>query len=476
MNIRKTIALGVVLLVAVFYLLKVNQPQRRLTLESNRPLSESSVRDFSRVRVEQAENSSPFALVRAQATVPKIEVGGVESARSWTLQEFPGAAIDEGGLNSVLTSLRSLSLEGPLNEKKLSKDLSVYGLNQPRLTIIAESSAGERVEVSFGKKSEYLQQRYVMVSGRTGVYLVDEGTFAILNKSSKDIRSKTPLTLVESDVREFSLDSKAGHVEVAQPTVGEWRVTSPGAYEASARAVSDFLSAIRTASVAEFIDDGRGRLPEYGLDAPIVKVVSRQREGSALPILEASFGKGKDGALYFTYQGAPSVFKGNTDISGALTKGVNDFREKRLWKLSARDIDRLVSSGSADTPVDVKAGDVDWTVNGKVGDPVFVEQLLSDIAAVEAHSFTTDVPPDAFVSPFLVLNLTKKGDSGEKLVLTVGKETKVGQETLRYGRLGDSKEAVLLRDIEAKRITPHEEALSLRATPAPVATAAPQKP
>jgi hypothetical protein len=474
MNIRKTVALGILLVVAVVYLTKVSEPRRRVALESNRPLSEINVPDFSRVQIAQGETGTAFTLVRQDAAARKVEIGTVESTDAWSISEFPGAMIDQSGLNVVLTTLRSLTLEGPLNEKKLSKDFAVYGLDKPRLTVVAESSTGEPTEVSFGKKSEYLQQRYVMVSGRSGVFLVDENAFATLNKSSQDIRSKTPLAVVESDVREVSIDSPAGHVELSQPTVGMWRITKPAAYEASSKAVSDLLNSLRTVQVAEFIDDGRSRLAEFGLETPIVKLLVRQHDGVARPLTEATFGKGKDGGVYFTYPGAPSVFKATADVTGALSKGASDLREKRLWKFTFRDIDRLVSSGSADTPVDIKAGDVDWTVNGKVGDPVFVEQVLNDIAQVEAHTFTKDVPPDAFVNPFVVLTISTKGDASQKFVLTVGKETKVGQEVFRYARLGEGEEAVLLRDVEAKRIVPHEGALMLRATPIPTPSVSPK--
>ncbi len=465
MNIRKTLILGVVLLLAALYLTKVWEPRRRIASESSRPFSEVTFSDFSRIRIEPGEEVAAYSLLKPEVAAKKIEVGGVESAVGWSIAELPGASIDGAGLNVVINALRTLTLDGPLNEKKLSRDFSVYGLDKPRLTVIVESPSREKTEVSFGKKSEYLQQRYAMVSGRSGVYLVDEASFAALNKNSQEIRSKTPLAIVEADVREVDVQSAGGQIGISQPTVGEWRITKPSSFEASPTSVSEFLTAIRTLQVAEFIDDGGGRLGEFGLSNPTIKLTINQRQGAAMPSLDASFAQGKDGALYFTYAGSPSIFKATANISAALTKTVSDLRERRLWKLSARDIDRAVSSGSADTGVDIRATNVDWSVNGKVSDAVFVEQLLNDIAQLEAHSFATHVPVDAFAAPFLVLTITKKGPTPETLVLTIGKETQVGKETLRYARLGGAEEVVLLRDVEAKRIVPHAEALVERPTP-----------
>ena len=470
MNIKKTLILGIVLLVATLYLTKVSEPNRRIASESGRPFSEVAFADFSLIRIQPGESVASYTVFKRDRSDNKIEIGGVESADGWAIAELPGASIDVGGLNGVITTLRTLTLEGPLNDKKLSRDFSVYGLDKPRLTVLVESPSHEKTEVSFGKKSEYLQQRYVMVSGRSGVYLVDEGAFAALNKTSQELRSKTPLLVVEADVREVEIQSPSGPVSFTQPTVGEWRITKPTSYEASAKAVSELLTSVRTLQVSEFVDDGAGRLGDFGLGAPIIKLSIKQRQGTVMPSLEASFGTGKDGAFYFTYAGSPSVFKATADISAALTKTVSDLREKRLWKLTSREFERVVSSGSADNAVDIRATSVDWSVNGKVSDAVFVEQLLNDIAQLEAHSFATNVPVDAFASPFLVLTLTKKGPTPETLVLTIGKETRVGQETLRYARVGTSEEVVLLRDVEAKRIVPHEGALIERPSPAGGAT------
>jgi hypothetical protein len=189
MNIRKTLILGIVLLVATLYLTKVSEPNRRIASESGRPFSEVAFTDFSRIRIQPGEGVPSYTVFKRDRSDNKIEIGGVESADGWAIAELPGASIDVGGLNGVITTLRTLTLEGPLNDKKLSRDFSVYGLDKPRLTVLVESPSHEKTEVSFGKKSEYLQQRYVMVSGRSGVYLVDEGAFAALRSSVQRRRS-----------------------------------------------------------------------------------------------------------------------------------------------------------------------------------------------------------------------------------------------------------------------------------------------
>ena len=463
MNMKKTLLMAVVLVCATVYLTRVSEPGRRAAQESVTPFSEWNQKVLTSIRIERAQGSgAPYTLV---SKINEPESAELVRASSWTLADLPGAEVDTGGINSIVSTLRALALVGPLDEKKVKSDFSAYGLDKPRLTVVVES--GERIQstLDFGKKSEYLKQRYVKLSGKPGIYLVDEASFAALDKSSQDVRSKTPLAVVDSDVREITLRSPAGEIEITQPVVTEWRIAKPASYEASSLSVSELLATLRTLQVAEFLDGANNRLADFGLVSPEIRVDVKLRDGAPDSSYAATFGKGKDGAFYFTYDGAPSVFKASMDVTQKLTKTIPDLREKRVWKLTTRDIQEVVSGGSADTPVDIKTTPTDWSVNGKVSDPTFVEQLLSDIAQLEVFGFAPSAPADAFTAPFLTLQVTKKGDAAEKFVLTVGKELTQGGETLRYARLRDDGEVLLVKDLEAKRVVPHEGALVQRATP-----------
>lgn len=463
MNIKKTLLLAFVLVCATVYLTRVSEPGRRAAQESDTPFSEWNQKVLSSIRVEREQGGgSPYTLMAKNIDPSPTEL---VRASSWTLAELPGAEVDSGGINSMLSTLRGLRLVGPLDEKRVKKDFSAYGLDKPKLTLVVESGDRVKTSVDFGKKSEYLQQRYVKLSGKPGIYLVDEASFAALDKSSEDVRSKNPLAVVDSDVREITLRSSAGQIEVSQPVVSEWRIVKPTSFEASPSAISELLTTLRTSQVMEFIDGATSRLADFGLDRPEVSVAVKLRDGAPDVSYSALFGKGKDGAVYFTYEGSPSVFKASMDSIQKLTKSVSDLREKRVWKLTTREISEVVSGGGADTPVDIKVTPTDWSVNGKVSDPTFVEQLLSDIAQLEVFGFASSAPVGSFAAPFLTLEVTKKGDTAEKLNLTIGKEVVQDGERLRYARLGESGEVLLIKDIEAKRVVPHEGALIQRATP-----------
>jgi hypothetical protein len=68
----------------------------------------------------------------------------------------------------------------------------------------------------------------------------------------------------------------------------------------------------------------------------------------------------------------------------------------------------------------------------------------------------------------VVLDIIKDLESNQRITITVGTETKgSNQEMMRFVKTSLSDTVYAVRDIEAKRIVPREEALVERATPAP---------
>jgi hypothetical protein len=460
MNFKKTLLLAGVLVAAVLYLTKVSEPRRRAELDKNKLFGSVGVAQISRFS-ESPKDGSPFS----------VQPSPTQGERSWNLTDLPTARIDDGVIAGVISVLKGLAFEGPISEQESGNDLSVFGLDKPTLTLTLQLKDGVQKEVIFGKKSEYLSKRYAKLGGAQGLYLVDEAGFQSLNKSRNDIRAKNPIKFNTADVREVTLETSMGKAMITQPAVGEWKVVDTQPRAGSKQDIEALLSDLRSLSVEEFIDGGEARLPEFGLDKPTVTMTVKLRDGLKETLIRVLAGEAPNSkGTFFTYDGAPSVFKVPTEKVIPLRKGIIDLRERRLFTFEGKDIEKLVSGGSAETSVEIQSAAMDWTVNGKISDPVFVEDLLNNISKLSAVDFPKVVPSDAFAEPFLTLALTKKkGLGGETIVLSIGKETSTPQGQARYARVGDSGEVALIRDVEAKRIIPHEGALIQSPTPAPKA-------
>lgn len=480
MSPKKTLILAAILALATLYLYKVSIPSHREAATTKRAfegLESSGVSGVTSVQLGQPA----FDLVQGEP--PRAEGAkegtdeGEQPKQVWEISQFKGLPLDSAEVDSLITALLGLAITGPLDEKAISTDFSAYGLDKPSLTMVLHDRAGSDTEVGFGKENTFLSTRYVKVSGRSGIYMVPQESFSSLNKSSKELRSKNPLEFKVDDLREIAVSSAAGTVKLTQPVVGEWKLVEPKELAASKESVEALVEAIGALSVSEFLDGKQADLGAYRLDRPEVRIDLKLRPGLPVQTRSVSVSSADDGKKsFFTFAGAPSVFKAESNNVPFLSKGVDDLRENRLFFFAYRDIESVRSTTpDGSPPVEIKVNRTDWDVNGKESDPMFVEQLLQDIVNLRVSGFPeqASVPAQAFKSPMLTMVVTKKGDAKEAVTLFVGSEASSKQGPARYARVGEAGTVVLIPDVEAKRIVPHEEAL-LPGRPAPTIPPFPQ--
>jgi hypothetical protein len=486
MNSKKTFLLAVILGLGVLYLTRVMLPKREFEAGQKLAFSKLDPADIKTIQVTRLapDGSGEQSYIVAHARQQKggePHAGEKREGNSgeWSIPSIRGAVVDAAAANQMASSLRDLSVEGPLSEKDLYSDLSVYGLAKPDMTLVVDEVDSKRTEVAFGKKNEYLAKRYVKVSGRSGVYLVDDTAFEALNKGLSDIRSKTPFGFNVSDVREILLTSNLGRIKISQPAVGEWKILEPMDTRASPEDVRAFLSTIQGLTVSEFIDNKMDERGRYGFGLPRANVILSFREGIepqqvSLSLANSNAKTGGPAEMFLSSSAADTIFKLAADPSEHLVKQVDYFRFKQLVEIAPSSMEQVVSGGSADGPVTIAASGVAWTINGKASDPSFVDQLLNDISGLKAVVFPANVPSDAFTNPFLTLAITKRGEPTEVVQVTVGKEFSLpgSDQVFRYAKNSLSETVYGIRDVEAKRVVPHEEALVPPPTPTPISSPA----
>lgn len=481
MNTRKTLALALLLAALVLYLTKVSLPHREQVAGQKMAFSRLQATDVSRIEVRRAatavSDAETYAIARSGD--PKGASDATDS--DWILEGIRGAKADSATMKEMLEGLQQLSVEGPLDDKEMYADLSKYGLDKPVLTTIVQERGGATTEVAFGKENQYLLKRYVKVSGRGGVFLVEGAAFAPLNKGLLDIRSKSPFEFKDEDVRSLTLSTEQARIVISQPAVGEWKMVEPIASKASSEDVQALLRAIRGLRAEDFLQASDEKRGELGLSNPRVTAEIVFPEGANPARITMTLSqpvKADMGApvVYVSSSESDSIFKLSSDPVADLSKKVADLRFKEVVAMPVSVMEKIVSSGSADASVTIASVGIGWTVNGKESDPTFVDQLLNDISDLKAVAFPESVPADAFSEPFLSLAITKKGDDTQPVMITIGKEfAGEGSEMLRYARSSASEVVFGIRDVEAKRVVPHEEALVPAKTPTPEATQASAK-
>lgn len=517
MNTRKTLILAAILIIAIGYLTQITLPTREGEVASRKVFNALKGSDLSTVDITRrvdGDKVESFSLKRLSDAAasdnkarPEVDPGEAEQPEgeanvdfgSWDLTGVRGAVLDAEGVKGFFKGVKELELEGPLDEGALNRDISVYGLDKPALTISLHGVkgaktgvSGEESELAFGKLNQYLSKRYVKVSGRSGVFLAPDGVFEGLNKGRSDFRSKTPVKFEMADIREALVTSSQGRIKVSQPAVGEWKVVEPVSAEGSVEDINELFNALKGVQVAEFIEVGEEGFGHYGFSSPRVNIHIQFREGMEPSQMAFSLANRRANSeapeeLYLQVSGVDSIYKLSNNPSDSLVKSLTALRERRILKLETGAIKSVASSGKGITATTIEAQDLLWKVNGKESDPMFVDQYLRDLAGLKAVSFPDTVPSSTFDDPFLVLNIALKDPEAKPITLTVGGEVQAdgageqlstpadkpgeGDKDLkRYVKSSKSDQVYIIRDVEAKRIVPHEEALLPKATPTPAVT------
>ena len=204
------------------------------------------------------------------------------------------------------------------------------------------------------------------------------------------------VTFKDSDVRGFTVHAATGDIELARnidPPDG-WIITKPKAMEADRQAVEGFLRTLVLAKVSRVVDDSGKDLAAYGLATPALSVSLRL--GSGNQTIQFGDSGPLSSTLYAQRNGEPKVLL--TSVSGRdiLTKGLQDFRRKRVLEFDRLRVTRLKIENPAETVVLYKEGRGEkgtWIIKTPVettADQPEVRSLLFGLEDLKAQAFIDD--------------------------------------------------------------------------------------
>jgi Domain of unknown function (DUF4340) len=479
MNFRKTILLALVLGAALFYVYRIEKPKQEAAKKKGMIFSDLDASGVDQIVIDRAPSGeSPATRVVIINTKPNVAATPTAAAveedpfasselpareSGWQLEAFPTEGIDSVAISSLMTALQGLKLDEPISPEEAGSDLSPFGLHNPPLTISVKQKTGEVKNLKFGVENEYFAKRFLSIEGDRQLYLVPPALYGAAEKSLFDFRNKTPIDFREGEVVEFEVASPKGRLKVTRKSDNDWVLGSDRPLKASPLAARSLLVAMKNLRVSEFFD-GTSDVTPYGLDRPAVTVTIKfspqsQRQPLVLRFAEKSEGAGE----VFAISGqSTTVWKSTQFRTDDLSKSEFDLREKELFRFDPSQVKRVEFSGHGRQAISLVREGENWKVDDKVGDGVFIEQVLFNLMELTATSFP-DGGDGGFSQPELQVAVTTTTDLGNSRtqVLLVGAEKSAGEF---FARIGESGELFTISAESLKKIRPAREAL-LKPTP-----------
>lgn len=334
-----------------------------------------------------ATSTTPKIVSLTDADVNKISVkakGGAEtvlqknSSGKWQMVS-PDYPADQDAANQLVSAAANVSSDS-LVEDKIS-DPKTYGFNDPSLKV-SITAKGKTSNVLIGDDTPTNSGSYAMLEGDPRVFTVASYVKSGLNKTYNDLRDKRLLTFDQDKLSRVELTAKKQTEEFGRDK-DQWQIVKPKPLRADSSQVDELIRKLKDAKMDTSVsdEDAKKAAAAFASGTPVASVKFTDPSGTQ----DIEIRKNKDD-YYAKSNVVPGVYKVTADIGTGVDKGLDDFRQKKLFDIGFNDPNKVEMHDSGKTYSFTKSGD-DWNSNGKKMDSISMQSFLDKVRDLAASKF-----------------------------------------------------------------------------------------
>ncbi len=333
----------------------------------------------------------------------------------WFLTGEKRVRADATSVDEVIFTLNGLRIREALG---VQEDLSVYGLETPRITVVV--SAGENEErLEVGDDTPFGGMTYVRTGRKPGVYLVSYPLESKLDRGFDDWRDKQILSFTPSKVTRIAIEAAGGTLQEVFRDGASWKLASSPHQRLDAAHFQGLLYDLDGLTAVAFT--GSTDLEQYGLEPPrwTVTIVEKGDEGEVSH--RVMFGEEDDETRRVPVVCAPGeeVRLVRMSIVKRLEKPMDELRDKRVVPVERFLIGRLRLTLDGQT-LEAQKEKESWSLEGSLDGKVGVDgvaSILDDLADLEAEALIDNVPEGEWArfgleTPFLTAVMSETDPDG----------------------------------------------------------------
>jgi hypothetical protein len=374
-------------------------------------------------------------------TLKSKERGLIEATKigdDWLLTAPLKTKADKHAIDTLIHSIVTGKREKLLKDKV--SDWTEYGLADPKF-VIELGAKDQKSSVSFGELNPAKASYYVRVSERPELYLVADTLKNSLDKTPFDLRDKTVVALVATDVDQIVYALKDQEIQLKREGPDKWTLVKPEKMRLKSSLVNSDLRSLTNLTAQDIIDQPQKEGDPYGLDNPEISILlSGDKRRLELQVGKPVEKKDKAPTLtpdrYARVKGNDTVYV----ITGLPIKNLHmdpeKLRDRSLMTFDPANVEKLEVGLDDKKWVAIRGKDNKWDLEEpqkkKGMDTWLVSRLLWDFKDLEWKSRKErggkDLATYQLASPTLVAKVWLKGEK-EPLVLSAGWEKKAAQQT-----------------------------------------------
>jgi Domain of unknown function (DUF4340) len=340
-----------------------------------------------------AEAAKPPASAAKVVSINDIDVtkiavkakGGAETvlqknaSGKWqmTTPEYPA---DQEAVNQLVTAADNVSQDRVV-EDKLS-DPKTYGFDDPSLKVDVTTKNGKTTKLMIGDDAPANAGSYAMVEGDPKVYTVASYVKSGLNKTYNDLRDKRLLNFDQDKLSRVELTAKKQTEEFGRDK-DQWQIVKPKPLRADGSQVDDVIRKLRDVKMDTSLSDEDAKKAAAAFASGTLVAVAKFTDPSGTQSIEIR--KSKED-YYAKSSVVAGVYKIPADAGTGVDKGLEDFRQKKLFDFGFNDPSKIEMHDSGKSYLFTKSGD-DWNSNGKKMDGISAQSFLDKLRDLSASKF-----------------------------------------------------------------------------------------
>jgi hypothetical protein len=338
---------------------------------SNKKQASASKSTDTTVKILSIPNDQ-FQEIRVKKDDSAVDLKG--GPGKWQITEPQALPADQDAVSSMVTTLGALNADTVVEEK--ASDLGAYGLTKPSLNVQIVKKNGKTDDLMIGDETPTGSGNYAKLASDPRVFTIASYNKTNIDKPVSDLRDKRLLTFDSGKLTRVGLNAKGMALEFGKNSDGEWQIIKPRPWRADGSQVDSLVSTLKDTKM-DLSEDAKAAASDFASGTKAATAAVTDSSGNQT--LEVR----KKGDSYFAKSSAVAgIFKVSADTGKNLDKGLDDFRNKKLFDFGFSDPSAMVIQGTTYT----KSGDK-WMSGSKTMDNTSVQSLIDKLRDLAATKF-----------------------------------------------------------------------------------------
>ncbi len=303
----------------------------------------------------------------------------------WSITSPKPLPADQSAVASMTTAASNLIADRSIDDNVT--DLASYGLAPAADEVVFKMKDGKTKTLLIGDSNPAGNDVYAKASDDSHLYTMGSSSKTTFDKETKDLRDKRLLTFDQEKATRVELNAKKESIEFGRINQTDWQILKPKPLRADGFAVEELVRKLKEASMDTAVseDDAKKAAASFATATPVATVKVTDPGGTQT--LEVRKVKGKDSEDFYAKSSVvDGVHKVSKDLGTGVDKGLDDFRNKKVFDFGFSDPTRIDFKDGTRNATYQKSGDK-WTANGKNMDSTTIQALVDKLRDLSAAKF-----------------------------------------------------------------------------------------